>query len=499
MASISQDKHGSNDGENDGDDGNAVCVYTLRHVHTDTTVRISTLGATIISLTARDRDGRSANVVAGYGSLEAYKDGTAYFGAVIGRVCNRIKDAKFTLPKDGCENSNDGGDGGGEHGNNDDGGNVSVNKRSFTLAANNGVNHLHGGDHGFDKRVWNVTSADVVADDDNDDDDIGDSGGGSCGGAAVLSLRLVSADGDGGYPGEVIATCTYTLTTRRVDNDIAAVLRVRLTATTSRLTPVAMTAHSYFNLSGDCAGACVNENDSNKDDGGDDAVTDVAVGSTEVKPKVVRVGLRIAKATILDHHLCIASKAYTPIDVGGVPTGEVASSLSTPFDFRQPTRICERLADGCAEGVFGNEQLQRGNGFDHNFVIDTTLSSSSSSLSNSLPLVASLSHAASGRCLRLFSNQPGLQVYTHNWPAADTDANAGADKDADADADSGDANVNTGVFVCGRRFVKHSHIALEPQAFPNAVNESAFPSIWLAPGDLYENNIEYELSTMANR
>ncbi len=179
-------------------DGREATLYTLKN-NSGLVARITDYGGILVSLDAPDRAGRSANVVLGFDSLDAYLEGHPYFGAIVGRFCNRIAKGKFTL--DGV---------------------------GYTLATNNGPNHLHGGIKGFDKVLW---SAEPIASDDG----------------PALRLRYRSPDGEEGYPGNLDVEVVYTLTD---DNE----LRIDYAATTDRATPVNLTHHSYFNLQGEGSG-----------------------------------------------------------------------------------------------------------------------------------------------------------------------------------------------------------------------------------------------------
>jgi aldose 1-epimerase len=179
-------------------DGQAVDLYTLTNAN-GIVARVMTYGALLTELYVPDRSGQMADVVLGFKTLDAYEGSHPYFGATIGRVANRIAKGKFKL-----------------------------NGQEYTLAANNGPNHLHGGVRGFDKRVW---KAQVVP---------------ATGGAAV-KFTYTSADMEEGYPGALTAAVVYTLTN---SNE----LRFDYTATTDKATPINLTNHSYFNLAGDGAG-----------------------------------------------------------------------------------------------------------------------------------------------------------------------------------------------------------------------------------------------------
>jgi aldose 1-epimerase len=175
-------------------DGTPVDVYTLANAH-GTFLKVITYGAIITEFQVPDRAGKLGDVVLGYDTLAEYVKGSPYFGAAIGRVGNRIARGHFTL--DG---------------------------KTYTLAINNGPNHLHGGLKGFDKVVWAAEPAKVSH------------------GVAVV-FRYTSADGEEGYPGTLRVKMTYTLTD-------ANELRLDYEATTDKDTPVNLTNHSYWNLAG---------------------------------------------------------------------------------------------------------------------------------------------------------------------------------------------------------------------------------------------------------
>src|SRR5437660_4966879 len=177
------------------DRGEAVSLYTLKNAH-GIELQVLDYGGIIVSLRVPDRTGRLADVVLGFDSLADYQRGSPYFGALIGRYGNRIARGRFTLEG-----------------------------RTYTLATNNGPNHLHGGVRGFDKVVWSVTPFERA-------DSVG------------LVLNYTSPDGEEGYPGTLRARVTYTLTN---GNELIFDYH----ATTDRATPVNLTQHSYFNLAGD--------------------------------------------------------------------------------------------------------------------------------------------------------------------------------------------------------------------------------------------------------
>lgn len=174
-------------------DGTEVKIYTLSNSK-GTVAKVTEYGAILTELWVPDRNGKPGNVVLGFDNLDRYVKGHPFFGATTGRVANRIAKGKFTL--DGKE---------------------------YTLAVNNGPNHLHGGKAGFDKRVWKSRPLRGLARE------------------ASVEFTYVSEDLEEGYPGELTTTVVYTLTD---DNE----LRIEYTATTDKATIVNLTNHSYFNL-----------------------------------------------------------------------------------------------------------------------------------------------------------------------------------------------------------------------------------------------------------
>jgi len=180
-------------------DGKKVDLYTLTN-DDGLQTEIITYGGIVRTLLVPDRDGNLADIVLGYDTLDEYvKNNSPYFGALIGRCGNRIAKGKFTL--EGVQ---------------------------YTLATNNGPNHLHGGIKGFDKVVWN---AQPVEQDDG----------------PALKLTYLSKDGEEGYPGNLNCTVVYSLTN---NNE----LKVSYLAKTDKTTVVNLTQHSYFNLAGHGSG-----------------------------------------------------------------------------------------------------------------------------------------------------------------------------------------------------------------------------------------------------
>jgi aldose 1-epimerase len=183
-------------------DGQPVDLYILTNA-SGMKARVMTYGATLVSLEVPDRDGTFADITLGFDSLEGYLSASPYFGSTVGRYANRIAKGKFTL--DGVV---------------------------YTLAQNNGENHLHGGIQGFDKVIWDAEPVRTE-------------------GARGVKFVYLSKDGEEGYPGNLNCTVTYLLT----DNDE---LRISYEAETDKRTPVNLTHHSYFNLAGQGNGDILN-------------------------------------------------------------------------------------------------------------------------------------------------------------------------------------------------------------------------------------------------
>ena len=184
-------------------DGERVTLFTLTNQN-GLSAKITDFGGILTELHVPDSSGERADVVLGFDTLEgyrsdAYRESNPYFGAIVGRVANRVAEGTFSL--DG---------------------------ETYTLATNNGPNHLHGGDEGFDQKVWSARASMTDA-------------------GPSLVLSYTSPDGEEGYPGTLHVTATYTLT-----ND--DVLRFETVATTNKATPVNLTNHTYWNLAGEGSG-----------------------------------------------------------------------------------------------------------------------------------------------------------------------------------------------------------------------------------------------------
>jgi aldose 1-epimerase len=283
-------------------EGQQVRLYTLTNAH-GLKARVMTYGAIVVSLEVPDKSGKMGDIVLGYDNLDSYVKNSPYFGAIVGRYGNRIGKGRFTL--DG----------------------ITYDK----LAINNGENHLHGGIKGFDKVVWT-------------DEPVRRSN------AVGVKLSYLSKDGEEGYPGNLQATVTYTLTN---DNE----LRIDYLATTDKATPVNLTHHGYWNLTG-------------------------------------------GQRDILGHVLTLNADQCTPVDKGLIPTGDLLPVKGTVMDFTKPTPIGARI-----ESDF--EQLKFGGGYDHNWVLNKG--------GKDMTLAARVYEPTSGRVMEVYTKEPGIQFYSGNF------------------------------------------------------------------------------------
>jgi aldose 1-epimerase len=242
-------------------DGTEVEQFTLSNGK-GITMKVITYGAIITELQVPDRDGKAADIVLGFDSLDGYLKGHPYFGAAIGRVANRIAKGKFTLDS-----------------------------TTYTVATNNGPNHLHGGLKGFDKVVWTAEPIQSA-------------------GWAAVRFTYTSVDGEEGYPGTLKVSMVYTLTDKNE-------LRINYSATTDKATPVNLTNHSYFNLAGDgdilghelmlAADRYTPVDDTLIPTGEMAPVKGTVMDFTEAKPIGSRIGQLTNKPSGYDHNYCLNS------------------------------------------------------------------------------------------------------------------------------------------------------------------------------------------------
>ncbi|MGD0988370.1 MAG: aldose epimerase family protein [Candidatus Sulfotelmatobacter sp.] len=220
---------------------------------------------------------------------------------------------------------------------------------------------------------------------------------------AGVELTYLSKDGEAGYPGNLTATVRYTL--KKGD------FQIEYSATTAKDTVVNLTNHAYFNLAG--------------------------------------------TGDILSHQVTLHASRFTPVDAGLIPTGELKPVDSTPFDFRKPNAIGGRINEN-------DEQLHRGRGYDHNWVLDNK--------GGKLAEAADLYDPASGRVLKVLTDQPGIQFYSGNFLDGSIKGKG------------------------GKPYRLHSGLCLETQHFPDSPNHPDFPTTELKPGERYHTVTIYRFS-----
>jgi aldose 1-epimerase len=225
-------------------------------------------------------------------------------------------------------------------------------------------------------------------------------------GAARLALSYTSPDGEESYPGTLRARVTYEVTGRNE-------LIVQYEATTDAPTPVNLTQHSYFNLAGE------------------------------------------GRGDVLDHVLVVDADHFLPVDETMIPTGEIAPVAGTPFDFRRPTPIGARI------GV-PHEQLARGAGYDHTFVLQGA---------PGLRRAAQVIEPATGRTLDISTSEPGVQFYSGN-------------------------RLTGQLGKAGHVYPARGGFCLETQHFPDSPNHSHFPSTILRPGATYQSQTVFTFGVL---
>lgn len=321
--------------------------------HDGLTVKILTYGARLAELWVPDRSGQFADIVLGHDRLEDWIATPAYFGATCGRYANRIAGGRFAL--DGVQ---------------------------VRLDRNEGENHLHGGQMGFDRKLWEIAAQ----------------------GAGHVTLTAVSEDGEMGYPGRLEMTCRY-----RIDPENR--LWIEMEAETTAPTIVNMVNHAYFNMAGQGSG------------------------------------------DILGQELRLWADRYTPVGAELIPTGETPDVAGTAFDFTA-LRPIGRVLPGPQ-------------GFDHNWCLSAAAEQIGDAL---LRPCAEAVDPASGRRLKLWTDAPGVQVYTGAYLDGGLPGKAGA------------------------TISRFGGFTLETQVWPNAPNHPGFPSARLDPGQRYHHRMAFSFA-----
>ncbi|MEW9674765.1 aldose epimerase family protein [Lentibacillus sp. L22] len=273
--------------------------YTLANDH-GMSVKILNYGGIITEMKVPDKDDKPENVVLGYKDVANYKDNPNFFGAIIGRVAGRIEHASFSL--------------GGQ---------------TYQLEKNEAPHHLHGGSHGFHSVTWDAKPF-------RNDQAVG------------VKLSYTSPDKDGGYPGRVLVNMTYTLyaTENKLELDYQG--------TTDQITPLTLTNHSYFNLSGDL------------------------------------------QSTVDNHHVTFTAPRVLELDGALIPTGKTFTAAGTNFDFSGGRKLCDGFTDSIEQNRIA------GGGYDHYFIWDNQ------------PKKVVVHEPNAGRFLTIETSQPGMVMYTGN-------------------------------------------------------------------------------------
>ncbi|MBQ8443025.1 MAG: galactose mutarotase [Bacteroides sp.] len=339
------------------DDTKPVKLYTLKNAN-GMEVCITNFGARIVSIMVPDKNGQMTDVVLGFDNIEDYINVPSDFGATIGRYANRIAQGKITI--DGKE---------------------------IQLPQNNYGHCLHGGPTGWQYQVFKANQADDK----------------------TIKLTVESPDGDNNFPGNVIASVTYTLTE---DNAID----IQYEATTDKKTIINMTNHSYFNLNGN--------------------------------PSVAS----------MDQILYLASDSITPVDSTFMTSGEMMAVAGTPFDFNTPKAIEQDVTN------FDNEQIKFGKGFDHNWVLRTK--------GDIKQVAAKLTSPITGITLEVYTDEPGIQLYTGNFL-------------------DGTVKGKNGIV-----YPQRASVCLETQHYPDSPNKAHWPSVVLEPRKTYTSHCIFQFGVV---
>ena len=326
-------------------------------------VWVTNFGARIVAVMVPDRDGNMQDVVIGFSNIKDYTTQASDFGSSVGRYANRINQGRITL--DGV---------------------------TYQLPQNNFGHCLHGGctldpePMGWQNLVYDFTSTKKNS----------------------VTLTMQSPDGEAGFPGNVTATVTYTLTD---DNAIDIVWK----ATTDKKTVINMTNHSYFNLNGDHS------------------------------------------LPITNHILTLNADNFTPCDSTYMTTGEILPVAGTPMDFTSPKAIGQDI------NKYEYDQLKNGNGYDHNWVLNTK--------GDETKCAAKLYSPITGIYVEVYTNEPGIQFYSGNFLDG------------------------TGTGKQGQKMEQRTGCCLETQKYPDTPNKShlpGWPNATLEPGQEYYSRCIYK-------
>jgi aldose 1-epimerase len=368
----------------------AVYRYTLSNAK-GMSVKILTYGGDLQEINLPDRNGREADVILGFKTLNDYvtedsppvtANGGPYFGELIGRYGNRIAKGTFTLNQPG------------------------VGPVTYHVPINNNGNSLHGGLVGFGNHIWSAKEV---------------FGAGSVG----LQLTLVSPNGDQGYPATLKDVTTYTL-----NNSDQLGIHYKLTNESPNLNTVTnVTNHAYFNLAGEASPA----------------------------------------GSAYGQLLQINANKYTPTDATQIPLGYNVSVFGTPFNFTRPEPIGSRIDDVSAPDNAPGNQLLIAQGYDHNWVLNKQTGATTGP--DGLNLAAKAWDPSSGRELAVWTDQPGVQVYTSNFLNG------------------------TLVGISGHTYRQGAGYTFETQHFPNSPNQPNFPSTELGAGKTFTSTTVFAFSS----
>jgi len=326
----------------------ATKLFTLENQN-GMQLKVMDLGATMVSLLVKDKTGEMRDVILGYDNAAEYQNHSFYFGAVIGPNANRIAFAK-----------------------------CSIEGQTYELEQNDNENNLHSGSNGFHNVIWDAK----VEENRND----------------TITFTYYGKDMEQGFPGNMTAKVTYTLTEKDE-------LEIDYFGEADKTTVINFTNHAYYNL------------------GGHD------FGSIE------------------GHELCIHAQGYTPVSsCKAIPTGIVALVAGTPMDFQKEKTIGQDIKMNFA-------QLQFASGYDHNYVLDTA--------HGFMKSAAHIFCEESGIEMDFYTDCVGMQFYAGNF-------------------------IEEHLGKSGVVYNNRQGFCLEPQYFPNAVNDENFASPIIQPGEIYQ-------------